>query len=132
MNPQLIDLWIWRDATGAVRYVSLREAGFLQPMPLIRENENLAALLEGETRRPVKDVLQTDLIEVLQQTGKPGAVMRLHLLSSLPEVWQTVPFECFPASLAGEARLQVIRHANPPHHLRGSSSTPEGLLLEAA
>lgn len=130
MNPQIIDLWIWRDATGAVRYVSLREAGFLQPMPLIRENENLAALLEGETRRPVKDVLQTDLIEVLQQTGKPGAVVRLHLLSSLPEVWQTVPFECFPASLAGEARLQVIRHANPPHHLRGSSSTPEGILLD--
>ncbi|MBM3204295.1 hypothetical protein FJZ55_10385, partial [Candidatus Woesearchaeota archaeon] len=105
MKPDTIDLWVWQDATGTVRYVSLREAGFLQPLP------------SGQA------VLPADLIEVLQHTIQPGAVVRLHLLSSLPEVWQTLP-------MVGEAGLQVIRHATPPHGLHGTSSTAAGMVLD--
>jgi len=105
MKPDTIDLWVWQDATGTVRYVSLRKAGFLQPLP------------------PGQAVLPADLIEVLQHTIQPGAVVRLHLLSSLPEVWQTLP-------MVGEAGLQVIRHATPPHGLHGTSSTAAGMVLD--
>jgi hypothetical protein len=124
MKSDSIDLWLWRDATGSVRYVSLRETGYLPALPLLHGDENLSELHEGNVARTARDVLHADLLKILQSTHRPDAVLRLHLLSSLPDIWQTVPLECL-----GLNNLQVIRHAAAPHGVSVTSTEPGGTLL---
>ena len=124
MKPDNIDWWLWRDSAGSVRHVSLRETGYLPTHPLLHGYENLSELHEGNVARTAREVLHADLLKILQSTHRPDAVLRLHLLSSLPDIWQTVPFECL-----GLNDLQVIRHAAPPHALSITLTEPGGTLL---